>query len=166
MKKISILIIVLTISLVGYSQTSEDYENRGIAKGDRGDDAGAIIDFTNAIEINPQDADAYCLRGISKANIGNYKGAIEDYTKSIEIKPTELAFYKRGASKNVLKDFYGAIADCNKVIENNPKCADAYFIRGLAKIALNRKEDGCLDLSRAGELGYEIAYETIKKLCQ
>jgi hypothetical protein len=27
------------------------------------------------------------------------------------------------------------------------------------------KDSGCLDLSKAGELGYENAYEKIRKLC-
>jgi len=30
---------------------------------------------------------------------------------------------------------------------------------------LGQKDSGCLDLSKAGELGYFKAYETIKKYC-
>ena len=39
------------------------------------------------------------------------------------------------------------------------------MIRGYAKLNLNQKDSACLDFSKAGELGYEKAYEEIKKFC-
>jgi hypothetical protein len=50
-------------------------------------------------------------------------------------------------------------------IEINPKSAEAYENRGLSKIAIGQKDNGCKDLSKAGELGYEKAYERIKEFC-
>jgi hypothetical protein len=35
----------------------------------------------------------------------------------------------------------------------------------VTKILLGQKESGCLDLSKAGELGSEKAYESIKQFC-
>jgi len=69
-------------------------------------------------------------------------------------------------AKNYLLDFRGAILDYTKAIEIIPNFSEAYFCRGMTKIALNRKEDGCLDLRKAGELGDAVAYEYIKKYCQ
>jgi hypothetical protein len=43
---------------------------------------------------------------------------------------------------------------------------DAYFNRGLVLIYLKDKEKGCIDLSRAGELGVQDAYSVIKKYCE
>ncbi|MFH2143382.1 MAG: hypothetical protein ABIJ97_13235 [Bacteroidota bacterium] len=76
------------------------------------------------------------------------------------------AYYVRGFSKGALKDYQGAIADCNIAIEIDSKCASAYYVRGIAKIQLKQKEGGCIDLSKAGELGYEEAYDIIKEHCQ
>ena len=42
----------------------------------------------------------------------------------------------------------------------------AYLIRGYAKIRLGQKDDGCLDLSKAGELGSAEVYEIIKQYCK
>ena len=42
----------------------------------------------------------------------------------------------------------------------------AYNNRGIAKYILGDKDGGCLDWSKAGELGYEDAYDTIKEYCQ
>ncbi len=41
----------------------------------------------------------------------------------------------------------------------------AYYNRGLAKIQLGQIDGGCLDLSKAGELGADKAYDLIKKYC-
>ena len=57
------------------------------------------------------------------------------------------------------------MADYTKAIELNPKDADSYNNRGLLKLSLGQKDSGCLDLSKAGELGNEVAYDAIKKFC-
>ena len=46
-----------------------------------------------------------------------------------------------------------------------PYFGDAYFNRGLVQIYLKDKDKGCIDLSRAGELGVEDAYGVISKYC-
>jgi len=53
----------------------------------------------------------------------------------------------------------------NKAIELDPKDTDAYSNRGVAKLILGQKDSGCLDFSKAGELGYAKAYEAIKEFC-
>ena len=67
--------------------------------------------------------------------------------------------------KAVIKDYKGAIQDFNKAIELNPDLAEAYYNRGIAKIKSGQKDDGCLDFSKAGELGSAKAYEAIKEVC-
>ena len=42
---------------------------------------------------------------------------------------------------------------------------EAYFNRGLVLIYLKDKEKGCIDLSRAGELGVDGAYPVIARYC-
>jgi hypothetical protein len=58
------------------------------------------------------------------------------------------------------------MADFDKAIELNPANGLAYYNRGLTKIRSGQKDSGCLDLSKAGELGYSEAYEAIKVYCQ
>ncbi|MDA9332749.1 tetratricopeptide repeat protein, partial [Saprospiraceae bacterium] len=59
----------------------------------------------------------------------------------------------------------GSIADYTKAIEIDPNYAKAYLNRGRSKLMLGQKDSGCLDLSKAGELGYGKAYEVIKEYC-
>ncbi len=40
-----------------------------------------------------------------------------------------------------------------------------YYLLGIWKIRIGQKEDGCLDLSSAGENGYEEAYKAISQFC-
>jgi tetratricopeptide (TPR) repeat protein len=58
---------------------------RGLRRQAEGDHDGAIEDFTKAIEINPDFAQAYAGRGVSREAKGDGSGAKSDYSKSIQI---------------------------------------------------------------------------------
>ena len=68
-------------------------------------------------------------------------------------------------AKQQLEAYEDAINDCSKIIEINPKNLDAYFLRGVLRIEHGQLEAGCLDLSKAGELGDIKAYEVIRERC-
>jgi len=129
--------------------------------------------YTKAIELNPNDTDAYYKRGSAKSMLQDYTGAIQDYNKAIELNPNYAdAYYNRGFAKFKLQDYKGVIQDFNKAIElNPPNYAKVYYNRGLAKIHLGQKDKGCLDLSKADEMGYDLrmghseAYDSIKQYC-
>jgi Flp pilus assembly protein TadD len=72
----------LTIS--SYADLNGDFQRKGIEKLELGNYNGAIIDFSEAIEIDPNDAVTYDYRGVAKAKRGDFSGAIVDYNKSIE----------------------------------------------------------------------------------
>ena len=78
----------------------------GIEKYVQGNYQGAIADFNQAIEINPQYANACYNRGLAKYDLKHYQGAISDYTKAIEINPQFAdAFNNRGYIKMNSKDY-------------------------------------------------------------
>ena len=81
MKKL--LIFLFFISLRSFSQTAEEYFNRGIAKSDLEDYDGAISDYNKVIELNPDYTFVYYDRGQAKANLDDNIGAIADFTKVI-----------------------------------------------------------------------------------
>ena len=74
-------------------------------------------------------------------------------------------YFNIGIAKADKGDNVGAISEYSKAIDIDPKFAIAYFYRGLVKLKLKQKNKACLDFSKAGELGYEMAYETINKSC-
>ena len=107
---------ILFVPEKAMAESSGDfYFNRGNDKADTGDHYGAIIDFTKAIEINPQDADAFFNRGNSKSAIKDYYGSIYDYTNSIEIDSSQSDYFiNRGLSRQNIGDKEGACSDWEK----------------------------------------------------
>ena len=74
-------LVLVLISLVGNSQTAEEFYHRGQKKEyELNDYNGAILDYTKAIAINPKFKDAYIARGFTKFFLKDYTGAIADYT--------------------------------------------------------------------------------------
>ena len=65
------------------AQTAEDWFDDGNQKFVSGDYAGAFSDYTKAIEIKPDYADAYNNRGDTREKLSDYQGALVDYTKAI-----------------------------------------------------------------------------------
>ncbi len=118
----------------------------------------AIIYFNNAIQLNPDYADAFVSRGSAKSNLNDYTGAIEDYNKAIQLNPDDAdAYYNRGIAKRKLQDYTGAIADYNKAIQLKPDYADAYNNRGTAKYNIQDYNGAIEDYNKAIQLNPDYA---------
>lgn len=67
---------------------AEAYVGRAIAKGELGDERGAIADLTKAIKttnIGEINGEAYFLRGIGYLNLGEMDSACSDWSKAGEL---------------------------------------------------------------------------------
>ena len=145
---------------------AEAYYQRGLVKEFK-DWQGAILDFTKAIELSANNEEYYHRRGYAKNWVKDYEGSIEDFTQTIQINPSNSYNYvDRASEKESIKDYLGALDDYSKAIQLNFKNDIAYLERGLLKVQLGRKESGCVDLRKAGDLGNGSAYEAIQKYCQ
>ena len=145
---------------------AQAYFVRGNIKAVFEDYHGAMKDYNSAIENNPKLADGFFARGNVKTKLQDYYGAIADYTSAITLNENYVdAYFSRGRAKQFLQAYEDAINDCTKIIQINPKSKDAYYMRGLLRLEFGDQKTGCLDLSKAGELGDSKAYETIKDKC-
>jgi tetratricopeptide (TPR) repeat protein len=127
---------------------------------------GAMKDYNVSLEKNAKFADAFFARGNVKMKLQDYYGAIDDYTSAIAINENYIeAYFNRGKAKQFLQAYEDAINDCTKIIQINSKNVDAYYMRGILRINFGDLKNGCLDLSKAGELGDLKAYEAIKEKC-
>jgi tetratricopeptide (TPR) repeat protein len=123
-------------------------------------------DYNTALEKNSKLTEAFFSRGNIKMKLQDYYGAIDDYTAAITLNENYIdAYYNRGKAKQFLQAYEDAINDCSKIIAINKKNVDAYYMRGLLRIEFGDLKNGCLDLSKAGELGDLKAYEMIKEKC-
>ena len=87
----------------------------------------AIADFTEAIRLDPNYANAYNNRGLAYDDKGDFARAIEDYTQAIRFEPRHVnAHTNRGADYAETGQFDKAIADYNEAIKIDPDYASAY----------------------------------------
>lgn len=127
---------------------------------------GAMKDYNSSIESNPKSAETFFARGNVKMRLQDYYGAIEDFSAAISVNENFVeAYFSRGKAKQLLMAYEDAINDVTKIIQINPKSVDAYYMRGILRIDFGDMKNGCLDLSKAGELGDLRAYEVIKEKC-
>ena len=98
---------------------------------------GAILDYTQAIKIDPNYADAYRGRGLTYYHLDDYQKAILDYTQAIKINPNYADAYRdRGFIYYLLKNYQKAMNDLNQAIKINPNDGLAYLYRSQARAVL------------------------------
>ncbi len=132
------------------SISAETYFQWGYAKGELGDYAGAITDYTKAIRLKPDAAEAYYNRGNVKGHLGQYSAAIADFDTAIKLKPnTAEAYYNRGVVKGRLGQYGAAIADYGIAIKLKPDAASAYINWGAAKNSLGQHAAAIADFDTA-----------------
>lgn len=139
--------------------------NRGVLKAE-------MIDFIASLEGNVQTL-SMDSQGATRARVSDqisktydYSEAIEDLKAAIAIVPDIAYLYFDLANLHCLSSqLLEALDGYNTAIRLYPDMGDAYFNRGLVLIYLKDKDKGCIDLSRAGELGVADAYGVIKKYC-
>ena len=114
--------------------TAVEYASRGTAKFSRGDLVGAQADYSQAIELKPDFAEAYGNRGSVELVKSDFDSAIADCTKAIELKPDYAdAYCNRGAARERKGDLDGAIEDDTKALKLKSNLVSAYVNRGVAK---------------------------------
>jgi tetratricopeptide (TPR) repeat protein len=126
MKKIFLLLICILSIINTFGQSAQGYLERGIAKSNQNDFAGAISDYTKAIELNPKLKNVYFIRALSKEKLEDFRGALSDYSKDIELTPKNPgSYFNRGIVKYFkLQDKNGGCLDWSKSGEQG--YGDAY----------------------------------------
>lgn len=132
-----------------------------------------MIDFITSIESNVQVL-SMDDTGNTRARVRDqvsrqydYSDAIEDMKAAAEAVPDiPYIYFNLGNLYCLSGEHINSIDNYTRAIGLYPYLGDAYFNRGLVLIYLKDKEKGCIDLSRAGELGVSDAYGVIKKYCE
>jgi len=97
----------------------------------------------------------------------DYSEALRDMESAAALLPSfPYIQFNLGNLYSLSSRFVEAIDSYDKAIRLYPWMGSAYFNRGLVLIYLKDKEKGCIDLSRAGELGVDDAYGVIGKYCE
>jgi tetratricopeptide (TPR) repeat protein len=148
------------------------YIDRGRAYLKKGDNDRAIADFTQAIQLDPKNADAYVKRGFGYSKKGDNDRAIADFTHAIQLDPKNADAYEgrgngylinaakeKDSTGRTLGDNDRAIADYTKVIQLDPKNAEAYYSRGIAYYFKGYNDLAVADHIKAKKLQHAALHE-------
>lgn len=142
------------------------YMNRGVLRAD-------MIEFIASIETNVQTL-TMDDKGNTRARVRDQVSHEYDYSEALDdmqmasslVEDIPYIWFNLGNLYCLSSRLVNAIDSYDKAIRIYPYMGDAYFNRGLVLIYLKDKEKGCIDLSRAGELGVEDAYSVISRYCE
>jgi tetratricopeptide (TPR) repeat protein len=117
---------------------------QGFDLNDKGDFDGAIAALDQAIELQPDYADAYRERGFAYAGKGDTARAIADQTEAIRLAPEDgYAYAYRGDAYVAEGDAAQGLTDLNRAIALNARAywvycdrGHAYYLQGRYNLAL------------------------------
>lgn len=112
-----------------------DYLNRGNIKYDDKQYSLAIVEYNQAIQMQPDFVDAYNNRAMAQLKLRKYTEAIADANEVIKLNPSnnrELikAYFNRAFAYTKQHNREAAIADYNQVLKLDPQDSSAYAYRG------------------------------------
>jgi len=109
----------------------------------------AVEEYTQVIEIDPEQAAAYHNRGLAYSRLGDADRAIADFSKALSIQEDADTYVLRGDAYRLTDDYDRALADFDRALELNPDYADAYRLRGLAYAMQDDLDLAMTDLEKA-----------------
>lgn len=132
---------------------AEAFLNRGTAKEELGDIAGAIADYTEGLKLNPNYRQLYLRRGLAYEQDGKRDQAVTDFSQAIRLDPKDAeALIFRGLTYASQGDFGRALMDYDAAIAENPDDDMALVMRGEVREEIGQRESAIADYRRALEL--------------
>jgi tetratricopeptide (TPR) repeat protein len=114
---------ITACSLLIESGTAKDgeleaaYIRRGLSHANQHEYDEAILDFDEALKLNPADVLTLCHRGLAYCGKGNVDRAIGDYDRALQVKPDyAYAFLLRGSAYIRKGDYKRSISDLNEAL--------------------------------------------------
>jgi tetratricopeptide (TPR) repeat protein len=148
------LIGITLVTLTGCATTSlqTDYRNQGRAQYQRGTYSEAVVSYTKAIEIKPDDPQLLLGRGNAYAALKQSTEAIADYGRAIAIDPGLAgAFIGRAAVFAAKMEFAKAIADYSSALALD-SAPQLYYQRARLYIIREEENLALADLNNVLEL--------------
>ncbi len=157
--KIKVMLLICSaLLMLGCANPALEHLEQGYTYADQEQWDEAIVQYTKAIELDPELARAYNNRGWAYGEKGQSDLAIADYNKAIELDPElAMAYSNRGNTYFDKGEIDNAIADYSRTIELDPNYALAYYNRGTAYYIKDEFDRAIADYTKAIELDNAIA---------
>lgn len=129
------------------------YRYRGTTRAAAGDRAGAIEDFTAALDLDPRDTAALIERALSYEAQRKHPQALADYDAAIAIKPDlARAYALRSYARARAEDAAGALADAERAVQLAPGESLSFEARASMRERAGDLAGASADLDRALDL--------------
>lgn len=122
------------------TESAKDYLAQGDYDYEQGDCDKAIGDYTRAIEINPNFAEAYNNRAYVYMVKKDYAAALPDLDRALQLRPNYVnALMNRGDIYNYYYavDYERAVSDYDQVLRIDPKAIEYSSVCGHRLLAVN-----------------------------
>jgi serine/threonine protein kinase len=126
----------------------------------------SLDDFTQAILLHPDFAEAYIFRGSMALGKPDVAAAMADFNKAITLERRQAAAYNGRASVRLhhLHDVDGALADCSEAIRREPdNYAMPYFNRAIAYYKKRNYDAALRDSARMLEIGWMAGLHEMRR---
>ena len=140
--------------------TAEELSKQGQAKAEILDYKGAIADLSQAIALNPNEAEFYYQRGLILGELSDRQSAVQDFDDAIARDPSHArAYLQRGGmsfdlgSSFQITDYRGFNYRLNRLVDGR---------RGDARAILDLKKARDLFARQGDKEGYQTADRLIK----
>ncbi|MEB2786415.1 tetratricopeptide repeat protein [Algoriphagus persicinus] len=141
--------------------------NRGRAYEEQGNFEEAKNDFEKALEVEPNNFQVLLSLANVHYNQKNYTNALLYSDQAAEIPGAPaMASFMKGRALHQLGKTDEALKAYGNAIAVDKEFGQAYFNRGLLKIALKRVKGACEDFQLASALDYPGAKEAYSNYCQ
>lgn len=137
---------------------------RGNLLYDRKRDEEALQAYEQAIQFDPNLAEAYKGKGNTLFYLNHYEEALAAYEQAIRLDPAITEAYDgKGWSLWYLKRYGEALTSYEQAIERNPRYSSAYHGKGNVLLELKHYEDACRAYEEAIRLDPTLTYGYIGK---
>jgi tetratricopeptide (TPR) repeat protein len=120
-------------------QTALEYNIRGLAFYRAGRPNKAVADFSNAILLDPAQAEYHCNRGTIYLHVGENELAIKDLLEAQRLQPSSVvnallarAYNNRGIALTRKRKYEQSVSDFSEAIRLDPTIAVYYYNRAFA----------------------------------
>lgn len=140
------------------------YSIRALAEEELGRVDAAMGDLSEAIKLDPKNAEAWSSRCIYRGKQGTaLQPAIADCSEAIRLDPDETNNYQMRAILEIkLSNFPAAVADCSAALKREPNAARLLYLRGVAKRGAGDASGAAADLGAAKAKEPDIADDFTK----
>ena len=136
------------------------YLNRATTRAEMIDFISSMDDSYHNVSFDSDPA----KRLINTKRTYSYDEAIEDMNKVIKLYPDFAeGYYNRANLLAISGKLPEAYDDYTRAIELDAELGEAYYNRALVQIYMKDTRKGCMDLSKAGELGISQAYDLLRE---